>query len=133
MVQVVGAVLALFMIATPAAAAGMRAADGAPEARRTSGTLVKVAPDGSSIALEEMGPWQGPGTGVTTRSIHIAPGATVSLVEHTGRWEGPTASHYGGRSHPAGSGTDSPGTATPDADAVAHHAPSTTSRPAAGT
>src|SRR5262245_3299420 len=80
MIQIVFAALMLFMVATPARAAGMR----------DSGTLVRVAPDGSSIVLKEMGVWQGPGIGVLTRSIHVPPSATVSLLEHTGRWEGPT-------------------------------------------
>ena len=89
MIQSVCAMLVLLMAARPALAAEMRPLAATPGERRDSGRLVKVAPDGSSIVLEEMGPWQGPGTGVVSRSIHIPPRATVSLVEHTGRWEGP--------------------------------------------
>ena len=87
MIQSVCAMLVLLMAATPALAAEIRPVTSGE--RRDSGRLVKVAPDGSSIVLEEMGPWQGPGSGLVTRSIHIPPRATVSLVEHTGRWEGP--------------------------------------------
>lgn len=92
MIQGVGMVLVMLMMAVPvAAAAGPPTSAGPLEERRDSGTLVKVAPDGASIVLEEMGPWRGPGTGLVTRSIHIPSRAPISLLAHTGRWDDRTA------------------------------------------
>jgi len=88
MIQRMGLVLvAMLVIAAPAAAATAQTATGTPGERRESGTLVKIAPDGSSVVLEEMGPWHGPSTRPVTRTIHLMPGTSVSMLEHTGRWD----------------------------------------------
>jgi hypothetical protein len=93
MIQGVGTILVMLMVAAPVAAtAGTRTSPGSAEARRDSGTIVRVAPDGASIVLQEMGPWRGSGTGLVIRSIHIEPGAPISLLAHTGRWDDRTAS-----------------------------------------
>jgi len=92
MIQSMGLLLvALLMIAAPAVAATAKTPAGTSGERRESGTLVKVAPDGASVVLEEMGPWHGPGTHPMTRSIRVMPHATVSMLEHTGRWHKSTS------------------------------------------
>ena len=64
------------------------AEDGArPGEARHSGRIVQVAGDGSTIVLEEIVAWTGPGTGTVTRSIAITPRTAIRLVERTGQWD----------------------------------------------
>lgn len=55
---------------------------------RFSGRVVEVK--GNSIILEVMGPWTGPGTGLSQRTITLSPGATLRQVTPTGSWNGTT-------------------------------------------
>ena len=59
----------------------------AGEAGRHSGRVVQVGDGGRSIVIEEMGPWQGPNTGLSTRTVQLEPGTSVRLVVPTGKWE----------------------------------------------
>jgi len=47
---------------------------------RHSGKIVAVDTKRSTVTLEEMGPWKGPGKSVVRRSIHLAPTTKVELV-----------------------------------------------------
>lgn len=93
MVRVAYSVVLALMVATPVAAGQTKTSlnardDGrsaATEARH-SGRIVEVATDGSSILLEEMVGWTGPGTGMLTRRVRITPQTSIRLVRHTGRW-----------------------------------------------
>src|SRR5712664_4037016 len=64
--------LAALLGTCPAAFAG--------EARH-SGTVVSVDADGRGFTLEEMGPWQGPGTGLVRRHMRLGPDTAVRLVK----------------------------------------------------
>ena len=91
MIQGACMVLLMLMVAAPAAAEPSRTSTNTADERRDSGTIVRVAPDGSSIVIEEMGAWTGSGTGLVTRSIRIAPRAPIRLLEYTGRWDDRTS------------------------------------------
>jgi hypothetical protein len=53
---------------------------------RHSGRIVEVAPDRSSLVLEEIVAWDGPGTGLVNRSIRLTPSTAIRLVERAPRW-----------------------------------------------
>jgi hypothetical protein len=93
MVRVAGLMVLVLMVAAPIAAGqtktSLNASDeGRPAARGTrhSGRIVEVATDGSSILLDEMVAWTGPGTGMLTRRVRITPRTSIELVRYTGRW-----------------------------------------------
>jgi hypothetical protein len=52
---------------------------------RLSGRLVDVRPDGK-LVIEEQGPWNGPGTGLVTRSVELTPGTAIRVLRPTGVW-----------------------------------------------
>jgi hypothetical protein len=93
MERVAGLILLALMMAAPVAAGQTKTSlnapdNGQPGAReaRHSGRIVEVATDGSSILLDEMVAWTGPGTGMLTRRVRITPQTSIRLVQHTGRW-----------------------------------------------
>jgi hypothetical protein len=83
--------IALSTIVVCLAAAPVHAAD---EAGRHSGRVVAVRDAGQSLVLEEMGPWLGPNTGLSTRSVTLAPAAAVHLVLPTGTWKADASPGY---------------------------------------
>ena len=72
------ALITLAFVTAPAVAAD--------DADRHSGRVVDIRDGGHTLVLEEMGPWHGPNTGLTTRTFQIAAGSTMRLVRPTGRW-----------------------------------------------
>src|SRR5437867_3251464 len=68
------ALVALLVLGSPALAA---------EGERHSGRVVDVRPDGK-LTLEEMGPWNGPGTGLARRTFDLAPNTAVQEVRPKG-------------------------------------------------
>lgn len=48
---------------------------------RHSGTVVAVQPDRRGFTLEEIGPWNGPGTGLVRREVRLARDTAVRLVK----------------------------------------------------
>ena len=60
---------------------------GAADVGRHSGRVVEVGEGGRSLVIEEMGPWMGPNTGLSRRTVVVAPGTSVRLVVPTGKWE----------------------------------------------
>ena len=69
--------VALLVFAVPALAV---------EGERHSGRVAEVRPDGK-LVLEEMGPWEGPGTGLTRRTFDLAPDTAVREVRPKGTWD----------------------------------------------
>jgi hypothetical protein len=67
-------------------APGARSAPARHEVRH-SGRIVDVTPDGTTLVLEEMVAWGGPGTGVVTRRIRLTPQTSMQLVKRTDQWE----------------------------------------------
>ena len=53
---------------------------------RISGLLKEIRPDGK-LLIEEQGPWKGPGTGISTRTVALTPDTTIRVVRATGQWE----------------------------------------------
>jgi len=87
MVQALCVTLLVLVVTASAAAQPSRRGADAPDELRYSGSIVTVAPDGSSIVIGELGPWTGPDSGLVTRSVHIAPHASIRRLEFTGRWD----------------------------------------------
>jgi hypothetical protein len=58
---------------------------------RHSGRIVEVAPDRSSLVLEEIVAWNGPGTGLVNRSIRLTASTAIRLVERA-PWRDTTGS-----------------------------------------
>ena len=52
-----------------------------PDEGRYSGRIREVSLDGSTLVLEEIVAWTGPGTGVVDRSIRITPQTSIRLVQ----------------------------------------------------
>jgi len=79
MVRNVASVLALvlFLPCVPALAAD---GDG-----KVSGMLKEIRPDGK-LVIEEQGPWNGPGTGLVSRSVDISPTTNIRVIRSTGKW-----------------------------------------------
>jgi hypothetical protein len=71
-------VAALLLSSAPALAAD---SDG-----KVSGRLVDIRPDGK-LMIEEQGPWKGPGTGLSMRTVDITPDTSIRVVRPKGRWE----------------------------------------------
>jgi len=67
--------LALALAGLVAASTAQAAATG-----KHSGTIVGVAAKGSTVTLEEMGPWKGPGQAPLRRVIHLTPTTKIVLV-----------------------------------------------------
>jgi hypothetical protein len=88
------AVMVLCLATTPVLAAG--------EAGRHSGRVVEVRGGGQSFVLEEMGPWRGPNTGLSTRTVMLAPSGSVQLVVPTGKWQADASPGYEVRRMTAG-------------------------------
>jgi len=88
------AVLALLMAGPALAEQGAATSRAAVEVRH-SGSILEVAPDASSIVMEELVAWTGPGTGVVTRSLRITPRTSIRLLKRTDRWDGTAASMPG--------------------------------------
>ena len=80
------AVMVLCVATTPVLAAG--------EAGRHSGRVVEVRDGGQSFVLEVMGPWLGPNTGLSTRTVMLAPNGSVQLVVSTGKWQADASPGY---------------------------------------
>ena len=53
---------------------------------RISGLLQEIRPDGK-LLIEEQGPWKGPGTGISIRTVALTPDTTIRVVRATGQWE----------------------------------------------
>ena len=66
----------------------------AAEAGRHSGRVVEVRNGGQSFVIEEMGPWLGPNTGLSTRTVMLAPNGSVQLVVPTGTWQADASPGY---------------------------------------
>ena len=62
-----------------------------PDALRHSGWIVEVAPDGSAIVIEELVTWNGPGTGVVTRSIRLTSRTAIDVIQRADGTEGDRA------------------------------------------
>jgi hypothetical protein len=78
-------VLGMVLAAAPALAA--------EEVEAHSGILTAIDPAHHTLTLSEMGPWRGPVTARTTRSIAITPGTGIELVRRStnpaaGGWPG---------------------------------------------
>ncbi len=81
----VALVAAGFMFAT--------AANG-QEQHKHSGVIVNVAPDAHTIALEEMGPWTGPGTIPQRQTVRLTSRTRIELTSRSG--SAPTAGGWPG-------------------------------------
>jgi hypothetical protein len=53
---------------------------------KISGRLAEIRPDGK-LVIEEQGPWQGPGTGIVSRTVELTPGTSIRVLRSTGKWE----------------------------------------------
>jgi hypothetical protein len=73
----VALVAALLAGAAPALAAEGEA--------RISGQVAEIRSDGK-LVLEEQGPWKGPNTGVTRRTVSLGPDTVIRVVRPTGTW-----------------------------------------------
>lgn len=71
-------VVALFLASVVPAVAG--------EEGKVSGVLKEIRADGK-LLIEEQGPWKGPGTGLTTRTVDLTPETSIRVVRPTGKWE----------------------------------------------
>jgi len=69
--------LIVFLTSVPAVAA-----DGEG---RFSGRVVDVK--ANALVLEVMGPWTGPGTGLSQRTFPLTSGVTVRQITPTGKWD----------------------------------------------
>jgi hypothetical protein len=82
--------LSAILLAGPAWAAG---------AETHSGAVGAVDLQRHTVTLEEMGPWRGPGTVPTRRSIRFTPETAVTLVRRSAA-AGPGAGRAATRSRP---------------------------------
>jgi hypothetical protein len=71
------ALVAALVVAVPALAL---------EGERHSGRVAEIRPDGK-LVIEEMGPWNGPGTGLMRRTLDLAPDTTVREVRPKVTWD----------------------------------------------
>jgi hypothetical protein len=80
--RMVVVVLGVLLVAAPAASAG--------ETREHSGRIVSEDQTRHTLAIEEMGPWYGPGTKPVRRAFRLAPTTKVELAfrkpERGGGW-----------------------------------------------
>jgi len=84
--MMLGVAAAAVLVVSPLAAA---AAD-QHGAGKVSGQVIEITADGRLVVAEQ-GPWHGPGTGVTTRTIAVTPDTAVRAVRATGQWETDTS------------------------------------------
>ena len=78
------AMLATGLVTAPAQASGVET---------HSGILTAIDPARHTVTLSEMGPWTGPMTARTTRTIAVSPGTRIELVQRApkpsgGGWPG---------------------------------------------
>ena len=71
-------VAALLLGAVPALAAE---AEG-----RISGQVLEIRSDGK-LVIAEQGPWKGPNTGVTRRTVSLGPDTVIRVVRAKGTWD----------------------------------------------
>jgi len=71
------ALVAALVVAVPALAL---------EGERHSGRVAEIRPDGK-LVIEEMGPWNGPGTGLMRLTLALAPDTAVREVRPKGTWD----------------------------------------------
>ena len=76
--------LALVLVLTLSWLVNAQGADTRGEVRH-SGRIVEIAPDRSSLVLEEIVAWNGSGTGLVNRSIRLTPTTAIRLVERAPR------------------------------------------------
>ena len=53
---------------------------------RISGQVVEIRPDGR-LVIEEQGPWKGPNTGLSRRTVALGPETVIRVVRPKGTWE----------------------------------------------
>ena len=53
---------------------------------RVSGQVVEIRSDGK-LVIDEQGPWKGPNTGVTRRTVSLGPDTVIRVVRPKGTWD----------------------------------------------
>jgi hypothetical protein len=95
---IAASIVAASLLAAPALAG--------PGGGKISGQVLDVRP-GGRVVVAEQGPWQGPGTGLITRTIEVTPRTAVRMVRPTGKWENAASPGY--ELHPVGLNDVKPG------------------------
>jgi hypothetical protein len=58
---------------------------------RISGQVAEIRPDGR-LVIEEQGPWKGPNTGLSKRTVSLGPDTAIRVVRPKSTWEADNAS-----------------------------------------